>query len=532
VAYHGSNSSIIRIESMREPESGEEPFNSYFISTLTRMLSCALDRISNNDLESQADAGSWHAEYDATVAETSMDLGQNDNGFADFQIGSGRLKGLLIMSFQLTTSAWQFADLDSLPSELKTTAFPATLVHRAFIKARSLLLFVGAESAMIVWAVLILVSPNILLFGAGTYPKAPNSPEGLSAGKSMIQKIDATKPGLVKIFMRSITELCMHRSWRWNGRIETTKICVDNGRPHAGPTESFLCGCAFANDKNLSEDTIMVLSWISTIIFRNLFFDRGLSLSSLSGLFGASLRKLSHNLKSEASSFTLRDVAGLIGSEAELIASKVCMKLIDAPEGEDNRTSGKQFEIKFKKQLETKHHTGTLAEGLVSPPGESCWLDEVALFLFSSRAYGKFKNEMIQTSLRLLGTKSLNHVSHGTSIPEKAAQVTDLQAILQPKGPRYQEQDAEGIADHLSGTRVLKYDRIFELTPWDLVHSLTLIERMKQTIQQQVNFPIIWWPLKPGSRSCEKGHVRISWKCVSTILALSSTLSRFSAFRI
>jgi hypothetical protein len=167
VAYHGSNSSIIRIESMREPESGEDPFNSYFISTLTRMLSCALDRISNNDLESQADAGSWHAEYDATVAETSMDLGQNDNGFADFQIGSGRLKGLLIMSFQLTTSAWQFADLDSLPSELKTTAFPANLVHRAFIKARSLLLFVGAESALIVWALLISVFVQYFAFQCG-----------------------------------------------------------------------------------------------------------------------------------------------------------------------------------------------------------------------------------------------------------------------------------------------------------------------------------------------------------------------------
>jgi hypothetical protein len=347
VVYDGSDSSIIDIESLREPELEEEPINSYFISTLTRMLSCALDRISNNDLESQADAGSWHAEYDATVAEIPMDLGQNNNSFAEFQIGSGHLKGLLIMSFQLTTSAWQFADLDSLPSELKTTAFPATLVHRAFIKARSLLLFVGAESAMIVWAVLILVSPNILLFGAGTYPKAPNSPEGLSAGKSMIQKIDATKPGLVKIFMRSITELCMHRSWRWNGRIGTTKICVDNGRPRAGPTESLL-----------------------------------------------------------------------------------------------------------------------------------------------------------------------------------------LEVVDQPEGPRYQEEDAGGIADHLSGTRVLKYDRIFDLTPWDLVPSLTLIDRIKQIIQQQVNFPIIWWPLKPGNRSCKKGHVRISWKCVSTIFALSSTLSHFSAFGI
>jgi hypothetical protein len=188
---------------------------------------------------------------------------------------------------------------------------------------------------------------NILLFSAGTNPKAPNSPEGFSAGKSMIQKTDASKPALVKVFMRSITELCMHKSWRWNGRVETTKICVDNGRPRAGPTESL-----------------------------------------------------------------------------------------------------------------------------------------------------------------------------------------SLEVVDQPEGPRYQEEDAGGIADHLSGTRVLKYDRIFDLTPWDLVPSLTLIDRIKQIIQQQVNFPIIWWPLKPGNRSCKKGHVRISWKCISTIFALSSTLSHFSAFGI
>jgi hypothetical protein len=74
----------------------------------------------------------------------------------------------------------------------------------------------------------------------------------------------------------------------------------------------------------------------------------------------------------------------------------------------------------------------------------------------------------------------------------------------------------------LSLTDALSIDdegMVVYLTPWTLVLKPRFSDRLKGVIESLVRRPIHWWPLQERLTECAEGNARLSWNCVSELLA-------------
>jgi hypothetical protein len=174
VAYDRTNFSILAIESIKDPEPTPPASVAEVVANLTHTFSIAFSSIPTSLNTSDPDfptyAATFIAQYDIGWAlRLYQDLYRNYPG-GPISV----LQSFLTVPIQFSTTAWQAADFDSLPSDLKTTASLSSPAYRALGKLWMLIVFAVGAGVLILWAVACLMWVAIwgpLCPNASRYPE-------------------------------------------------------------------------------------------------------------------------------------------------------------------------------------------------------------------------------------------------------------------------------------------------------------------------------------------------------------------------
>jgi hypothetical protein len=168
-AYDLTNFSILDIQSISAPEPMTPDFIEATVGNLTYLWSLIFSPIprtfNTSDPNLPTDTGSFTDYWDLSWA---LRLYQDD--FPNYPGGPlDVLKSFLTIPIQFSTTAWEAASFDTLPTDLQTTARFSTSSQRALGKLWVLIVFTSCAGTLILFSVVTLIW--IILFG----PMTPNS---------------------------------------------------------------------------------------------------------------------------------------------------------------------------------------------------------------------------------------------------------------------------------------------------------------------------------------------------------------------
>jgi hypothetical protein len=169
VAYDLANFSILSIESISDPEPITPTFVTNTVGNLTKIFNLAFSPIPNtfntSDRNFETYAASWSNFY---MLSWALRLYQDD--YPNYPGGPlDVLKSFLTMPIQFSTTAWQWALWDTLPSDLHTTGTYATSSPRVLGELWVLIVFASGTGSLILFSATVLIC--VILWG----PVTPNS---------------------------------------------------------------------------------------------------------------------------------------------------------------------------------------------------------------------------------------------------------------------------------------------------------------------------------------------------------------------
>jgi hypothetical protein len=231
VAYDISNFSILSIESIGNPEPTTTSFIIDAVANLTQIFSLAFSSIphtfntSNPNFDTYA--SSWSNFY---MLSWALRLYQDD--YRNYPGGPlDILKSFLTIPIQFSTTAWQWASWDTLPSDLYTTGTYATSSSRVLGKLWVLVVFAAGAGSLVLFSALVLVW--VVLLG----PMTPNSsrwPELDTLAKCRVQTARTSSEEDLGAVIVPDLERFSRQSGLGNGTSSDVRACVPGQRVFVG----------------------------------------------------------------------------------------------------------------------------------------------------------------------------------------------------------------------------------------------------------------------------------------------------------
>ena len=156
VAYDRTNLSIISIESISDPIPLTEISTTEAVQNLTHIFSLTFSSIPSSFNTSDPNFPTYDTAFSVEyIIGWVLRLYQDD--FKNYPGGPlAVLQAFLTVPFQFSTTAWQWANWATLPSDLKTTASLASPEDRALGNLWMLVVFTAVAGILIFWATVIL----------------------------------------------------------------------------------------------------------------------------------------------------------------------------------------------------------------------------------------------------------------------------------------------------------------------------------------------------------------------------------------
>jgi len=168
-AYSLANFSILDIQWISAPEPMTPEFNDAIVGNLTYLWSLIFSPIPRTFNTSDPDFPTYTGSF-TNYWDLSWALRLYEDDFPNYPGGPlDVLKSFLTIPIQFSTTAWQAASFDTLPTDLQTTARFSTSSERALGKIWVLIVFTSCAGSLIFFSIVTLLWTSV--FG----PTTPNS---------------------------------------------------------------------------------------------------------------------------------------------------------------------------------------------------------------------------------------------------------------------------------------------------------------------------------------------------------------------
>jgi hypothetical protein len=231
VAYDIGNFSILSIESIGDPEPITTSFITEAVGNLTQVFSLAFSPIPSTFNTTNQNfttyAASWSNYY---MLSWALRLYQDD--YRNYPGGPlDVLKSFLTIPIQFSTIAWQWADWDTLPSDLNTTGTYATSSSRVLGKPWVLIVFTAGSGSLIVSSAMILVW---VVVGGPVTPNSSNWPEMDVSAKTSPWKMRSGHEGHDEETMALGLGEFSRENGLGNGTSRDVRACIRDKRVFVG----------------------------------------------------------------------------------------------------------------------------------------------------------------------------------------------------------------------------------------------------------------------------------------------------------
>lgn len=231
VAYDVGNFSILSIESISDPEPITLSFTAETVANLSQTFKLAFSPIpsifNTSDVNFTTYASSWSNYYTLSWA---LRLYQDD--YRNYPGGPlDVLKSFLTIPIQFSTTAWQWAAWDTLPSDLYTTGAYATSSSRVLGKPWVLIAFAAGSGT------LILSSAFTLVWVVVCGPITPNSsmwPELDIPAKCHLQRMHSSHEIDLEEFGEADLESFSRQKGLGNGKSSDVRACIRERKVYVG----------------------------------------------------------------------------------------------------------------------------------------------------------------------------------------------------------------------------------------------------------------------------------------------------------